>query len=409
MVTAVMAALAMPLGPLLRSHAAAARLRHDIVGSMVGIVAFSLMSGLGTTRWSGSRSWRCSSSCWCWAPASGVIRGRWSMTSLVAILGAWSSRWAPSPTKATRGRPTTASPPTTTATARRRSTSTASPTRRSTRHVRPRRSSTTRSTTGSRAGPTTTCWSWAPGSGSDVALALAARRQARGRRGDRPRHPAHRHRAPPGPALRRPARHAHINDGRAFLRGTDKQVRPDRVRAARLADAGQQRRERAPGVASCSRSRHSGRSATTSPTTACSCSTTTTATSGWWPSSRACSRTRSEHAPLLRTYDHVKATLAAGPAVAALDGGSAPGRHGRPDPVGDGRRAHARHGRLAVPVPAQPVRGRLLPGGAGGHPAGRPGRGRGRGARDRHHRCVASAPTSSCWAPRSCCSRRAAW
>ncbi len=48
MVTAVMAALAMPLGPLLKSMPPLKAYAIDIVGSMTGILAFGLMSYLGT-------------------------------------------------------------------------------------------------------------------------------------------------------------------------------------------------------------------------------------------------------------------------------------------------------------------------------------------------------------------------
>ncbi|MFN8621056.1 MAG: spermidine synthase [Chloroflexota bacterium] len=48
MVTAVMASLAMPLGPLLRSMPPLRAYATDIIGSMLGIVAFGLMSWLGT-------------------------------------------------------------------------------------------------------------------------------------------------------------------------------------------------------------------------------------------------------------------------------------------------------------------------------------------------------------------------
>ncbi|MCY7419658.1 MAG: spermidine synthase, partial [Chloroflexi bacterium] len=49
MVTAVMAALAMPLGPLLKSMPPLKAYAIDIVGSMTGIAAFAVMSALGTT------------------------------------------------------------------------------------------------------------------------------------------------------------------------------------------------------------------------------------------------------------------------------------------------------------------------------------------------------------------------
>ena len=49
MVTAVMAALAMPLGPLLKSMPPLRAYATDILGSMLGILAFGLMSWLGTT------------------------------------------------------------------------------------------------------------------------------------------------------------------------------------------------------------------------------------------------------------------------------------------------------------------------------------------------------------------------
>ncbi len=48
LVTAVMAALAMPLGPLLRSMPPLKAYAVDIIGSMTGILAFGLMSYLGT-------------------------------------------------------------------------------------------------------------------------------------------------------------------------------------------------------------------------------------------------------------------------------------------------------------------------------------------------------------------------
>jgi hypothetical protein len=49
LVTAVMAALAMPLGPLLKSMPPLKAYAIDIVGSMTGIAAFGLMSALGTS------------------------------------------------------------------------------------------------------------------------------------------------------------------------------------------------------------------------------------------------------------------------------------------------------------------------------------------------------------------------
>ena len=49
MVTAVMAALAMPLGPLLKSMPPLKAYAIDIIGSMTGIAAFALMSALGTS------------------------------------------------------------------------------------------------------------------------------------------------------------------------------------------------------------------------------------------------------------------------------------------------------------------------------------------------------------------------
>ena len=49
MVTAVMAALAMPLGPLLKSMPPLKAYAIDIAGSMTGIAVFALMSALGTT------------------------------------------------------------------------------------------------------------------------------------------------------------------------------------------------------------------------------------------------------------------------------------------------------------------------------------------------------------------------
>ncbi len=49
LVTAVMAALAMPLGPLLRSMPPLKAYAVDIIGSMTGILAFGLMSYLGTS------------------------------------------------------------------------------------------------------------------------------------------------------------------------------------------------------------------------------------------------------------------------------------------------------------------------------------------------------------------------
>ena len=49
LVTAVMAALAMPLGPLLKSMPPLKAYAIDIIGSMTGIAAFALMSALGTS------------------------------------------------------------------------------------------------------------------------------------------------------------------------------------------------------------------------------------------------------------------------------------------------------------------------------------------------------------------------
>ncbi len=72
---------------------------------------------------------------------------------------------------------------------------------------RRRATSIARPTRGSRTARSTACWSSGPGSGTDVALALAQGRQARRRGRDRPAARPDRPRLPPGGRLRRPAGH----------------------------------------------------------------------------------------------------------------------------------------------------------------------------------------------------------
>ena len=119
------------------------------------------------------------------------------------------------------------------------------------------------------------------GSGTDVAIALANGAEPRRRGRDRPGDPAARHRVPSRTTRTTTrASPAIENDGRAFLRGTDKQVRPGHLRPARLADARQHDGEHPARVVPVHRARRSRASATTSRPTACSSSTTTTARRG---------------------------------------------------------------------------------------------------------------------------------
>ena len=60
LVAAVMAALALPLGPLLRAQPPLRAYALDIGGSIAGILLFTALSALSTAPRSGSRSWRSS-------------------------------------------------------------------------------------------------------------------------------------------------------------------------------------------------------------------------------------------------------------------------------------------------------------------------------------------------------------
>ena len=240
---------------------------------------------------------------------------------------------------ATSGRRTTASPPTRTrAGIERRSTSTASRTRRSIRSTEPQEPFYDQ------------VYNWFPGrtyqnvlivgagSGSDVADRAGPRRRPRRRGRDRSRASSRSaSTTTPTSRTRTRASRAYINDGRAFLRTHRQEVRPDRLRPARLADARQHARRTCGSSRSCSPSRRSRASATTSRPTASSCSTTTTARTGWSRSSPACSRTRSARRRSSAPTTNAQAALADGPAVAALPNGAAARRPRRrdPGPAGD--------------------------------------------------------------------------
>ena len=176
----------------------------------------------------------------------------------------------------------------------------------------------------------------------------STRRRARRRGRDRPRHPAHRRRAAPRPALRRPARDAHRQRRPRLPAHHRQEVRPGRLRAARLADPGQHRPPTSAWSRSCSPEQaFASVRDHLKPTTASSCSTTTTASPGWWPSSRPCSTTRSARHRCCAPTADVKAALADGPGVAASTAALPPGdgvdampdvgpagAHGRPPTTG---------------------------------------------------------------------------
>ena len=107
------------------------------------------------------------------------------------------------------------------------------------------------------------------GSGSDVAIALSQGRQAHRRGRHRPAdHADRRASGNPDQPTRTRGSTRHINDGRAFLREHRHQVRPDPVRAARLAGAGQRRLADPAGVLPVHRAGARPRPATTSRPTA---------------------------------------------------------------------------------------------------------------------------------------------
>ena len=75
LVTALMAALALPLGPLLKSLPPLQAYAFDICGSMAGIAGFArAVVAVDPARWSGSASWP--SCCCCWGWATVWARGR---------------------------------------------------------------------------------------------------------------------------------------------------------------------------------------------------------------------------------------------------------------------------------------------------------------------------------------------
>ena len=83
LVTGLMATLALPLGPLLKSMPPLRAYAIDIAGSMAGIAAFTLLSAAGTDPlvWFARRG-RPGRSCWSSAPASVA----WSLPAVAALL-----------------------------------------------------------------------------------------------------------------------------------------------------------------------------------------------------------------------------------------------------------------------------------------------------------------------------------
>ena len=242
------------------------------------------------------------------------------------------------------------------------------------------------------------------------ALALAQGRQARRRRRDRPAARPDRPRLPPGGRLQRPAGHRPRQRRPGVPERLAREVRPDHLRADRLADPGQLDGRRPARVVPVHRGVAARPRATTSRPAGCSRCTTSTASRGSSPSSTRCSRDVFGDDRLVRLVGSAERH------PRRRSGGRCPRRRAaarRP------RRPGARRRLSPSPEPATddwpflylrtrgPSRRTTSPRSRSSccfAVARRPRRGPGRRAR----RSAASARTSSSSASRSCCSRRRA-
>ena len=333
LVVALLATLALPLGPLLKSMPPLKAYAIDIVGSMTGIAAFTILSALGTS----PLVWFAIAVALVVALELGRRLSLWTLVNVGALAVVVLARARPH-----AGQPERDLVALLPHRLVRRSDGPQAPHRR--RHPapgappgRPARTSsrsTSRSTTGSRTGQFDEVLIVGAGSGSDVAIALSTGRRPHRRGRDRPAAPADRPRGAPRPAVFDDPRVTPHRQRRPRIPAHHRQeIRPGHLRAARLADAGQPAGRRAARVVPVHRAGVRAASATTS------------SDDGifvlynyyrddWLVtklSDDARRHVRPRAAGAARTALPM-ATLAAGPLVDVAQRRRAAGRHGRPAP-----------------------------------------------------------------------------